>query len=116
MMISDHDQEIIDKAIYLPLLIIVLNRDLMAVEETPFKLKSPYKLLIEETLKSVQRDLTEAKKYMNKNKIKVKRLGVNERGFTEYYTLCRDSEIRRSIINDVLRNRTEELLDKYLNG
>ncbi|WP_313894663.1 hypothetical protein [Psychrobacillus sp.] len=114
MIISDQDQEIIDKAIYLPLLVIVLNRDLMAVEETPFKLKSPYRLLIEETLKKVQKDLAVVKMYMRKNKIEVERLGENERGFTEYYTRSKDSEIRRAVNNDVLRNKTEKLLDEYL--
>lgn len=114
MIISDEDQEIIDKAIYLPLLIIVLNRDLMAVDETPFKLKSPYALLIEETLKKVHKDLAEVKRYMRKNNIEVERLEENERGFTEYHTICKEFEFRRSINNDVLRNKTEKLLDEYL--
>jgi len=87
----------------------------MAVEETSFKLKTPYALLIEETLKKVHKDLAEVKRYMRKNEIEVERLGENERGFTEYHTVCRAFDFRRTTINDVLRDRTEELLDKYLN-
>lgn len=114
MIILEDDQQIIDKAIYLPLLIIILNRDLDAVEKTLFKFKSPYLMLIEETLKKVQNDLAEVKRHMYKNKIKVERL-ESERGFTKYYILCRGYEDKTVFNNAVLRNRTEELMDQYIN-
>ena len=53
-----------EKAIYLPMVLIVLNRDLSVVEKSPFKLKKPYLDLIEETMKIIQRELAEVKQYM----------------------------------------------------
>ena len=69
--IPEHERDIIEQAIYLPMLITVLNRDLLVVEKSPFKLKGPYQKLIEETMKAVQMELAMVKRFLYENKIKV---------------------------------------------
>lgn len=39
--IPEDDRNMIEKAIYLPMVITVLNRDLKVIEISPFKLKGP---------------------------------------------------------------------------
>src|SRR4051812_48868210 len=67
--IPEDDRNIMEKAIYLPMVLIVLNRDYSIVEKSPFKLKKPYLELIEETMKGIQSELSEVKQYMKKNKL-----------------------------------------------
>lgn len=65
--IPEDDRDIIEQAIYLPMLVIVLERDRVIFEKGNFKLKQPYTNLVEETLKVVQGDLKIVKKKCAKN-------------------------------------------------
>lgn len=54
-------RDMIEKAIYLPMTISILNRDMKIIQQGPFKLKDPYQRLIEQALKLAQRDLYDVK-------------------------------------------------------
>ena len=54
--IPEEERDMMEKAIYLPMVIIILNRDLTVIDKSPFKLKKPYLLLVEETLKVIQQE------------------------------------------------------------
>lgn len=103
----------IEKAIYLPMVITVLNRDLKVIESSPFKLKRPYLELIEHALKSVQEDLVEVRRYLRKGNIKVSKLTSDE-SFTMYCFLYKGYEEHHNYFNPRLRNKTEEILCHYL--
>ncbi|MBS4204117.1 hypothetical protein [Lederbergia citrea] len=111
--IPTHDRDMIEQAIYLPMLLSVLNRDLLVVEKSPFKLKKPYLELIEETMKAIQVDLAEVKRYLHKNSIKVDRLKSDD-AFTMYTFLYKGYEEQHNYFNPRLRNRVEELMRYYL--
>ncbi|WP_062105316.1 hypothetical protein [Bacillus niameyensis] len=108
-----NDRDIIEQAIYLPMLLTVLSRDLRIVQKSPFKLKDPYVELIEETMKSIQKDLAEAKRYMHKNNIKIERLKSDD-AFTMYLFLYKGYEEMHNYFNPRLRNRVEELMRSYM--
>ena len=72
--IPEHDRDMIEKAIYLPMVITIFNRDLKIIETGGFKLKKPYQKLVEKALIRVQKDLTEVRKYLRIEKIKVSEL------------------------------------------
>ncbi|WP_409291764.1 hypothetical protein [Peribacillus sp. SCS-37] len=111
--IPEGDRDIIESAIYLPMVLTILNRDLAVIEQSPFKLKRPYIQLIEETMKAVQKDLTETKHYLRKENIKVSEVKRDE-AFTMYLFLYRGYEERHNYFNPRLRNKVEELLAYYL--
>lgn len=113
--IPDSDQKIIDQAIFLPMLLTVLKRDLAAVENIPFKLKRPYQQLIENTIREVQKDLADAKRYLYKNNIRIVR-GKSENNFTHYTVIYKGGEDPRHFFNAKIRNNVEDLLDYYLLG
>ena len=69
--IPPEERNMIEQAIYLPMVLTVLNRDIQSVNTSTIKLKEPYLHLIEETMKVVQKELSEIKRYMSKNKMKV---------------------------------------------
>src|SRR5690606_32395768 len=112
MLIPEQDEMIIEKAIYLPMLVTILNRDLKVIANSQFKIKEPYIHLVEETLKTIQKDLSEVKKYMYSNKIKVEKLGA-EGTFTKYLVIHQGNETIRTFFNPVLKRRSEELLEEY---
>lgn len=111
--IPGNERDIIEQAIYLPMLLTVLQRDLSVVEQSPFKLKKPYQLLIENTMREVQKELAEVKRYLHKNNIRVERMKSDEI-FTMYLFLYKGYEEHHNYFNPRLRNRVEELMGCYL--
>ncbi|KQL54501.1 hypothetical protein AN964_13995 [Heyndrickxia shackletonii] len=113
VLIPDKDREVIEKAIYLPMLVIVLNQDLQIINTSPIKLKKPYTEWIEETIRTVQKELSDVKRYMKQNRIKVEKIKTEE-SFTEYVFIYKGYEDKHRYFNPRLKNRTEELLEYYL--
>lgn len=111
--IPEHDRDMIEKAIYLPMVITIFNRDLKIIETGGFKLKKPYQKLVEKALIRVQKDLTEVRKYLRIEKIKVSEMG-RDQTFTMYCFIYKGYEEHHNYFNPRLRNKTEELLEYYL--
>jgi hypothetical protein len=111
--IPEEDRNIMEQAIYLPMVLTVLNRDLAVVENSPFKLRKPYLELIEETMKVIQKELRDVKQYMKKNRMKVEELKRDE-AFTMYMFLYKGYEEHHSYFNPRIRNKVQELMEYYL--
>jgi hypothetical protein len=103
-----------ESMIYLPMIIIIMERDRVVFESADFKLRRPYINIIEKSIKSAQKDLKETKLYLRKNNMKIIK-GNRDKDCTEYSFFYGGYEQRRRYLNVRLRNRTEELLDVYLN-
>lgn len=110
--IPEHDRDIMEKAIYLPMVLIVLNRDLAVVDKSPFKLKRPYLELIEETMKDIQKELAEVKRYMKINRLKVTQTNRDD-AFTMYLFLYKGYEEHHNYFNPRIRNKVQELMAYY---
>lgn len=104
----------LESAIYLPMLLIVLEKDYELIEHGQFKLKRPYVHLIEEAKKFAQRDLQDVKAYLKSHYLKVVQ-GERDELFTEYHFHYKQILEVRRYSNIRLRNRVEELLNLYLN-
>jgi hypothetical protein len=111
--ISEDERDIMEKAIYLPMVLIILNRDLAVVTNSPFKLKKPYLNLIEETMKEIQQELAEVKQYMKKNKLQVIETKRDD-AFTMYMFIYKGYEENHNYFNPRIRNKVQELLEIYL--
>ncbi|MBW3112036.1 MULTISPECIES: hypothetical protein [Bacillaceae] len=111
--IPENDRNILEQAIYLPMVLTILNRDLQIVDSSPFKLKRPYLEMIEETMKVIQGELAHVKKYMRTNKMKVERMQSDD-AFTMYMFLYKGYEEHHNYFNPRLRNRVEDLMRHYL--
>ena len=103
-----------EKMIYLPMVIIILERDREQFEKGEFKLKRPYLNIIEQAIKFVQKDLKETKLYLRQNNMKIIK-GNRDETCTEYTFYYGGYEQHRRYLNVRLRNRVEELLEMYLN-
>lgn len=101
-----------ENAIYLPMLIKILETDLLLFEDGPFKFKRPYTLIAESTLKIVRVELKQTNEYLRNNKMKLIRVKT-EGIFTEYIFAHKGYEDSRRYLNVRLRNRSEELLGMY---
>jgi hypothetical protein len=110
--IPEEDRNIMEKAIYLPMLLIVLNRDLSVVKNSPFKLKKPYEELIEDTIKTIQRELAEVKQYMKTNNLQVLETNRDD-AFTMYMFLYKGYEEHHNYFNPRIRNKVQELMGIY---
>lgn len=111
--IPEEDRDIIEQAIYLPMVLTILNRDLAVVNQSPFKLKQPYLNLIEETMKIVQKELAGVKRYLKAQQIKVFEQ-KRDQAFTMYTFLYKGYEEQHSYFNPRIRNKVQELLEFYL--
>lgn len=103
----------LENEIYLPMIMTILERDRHLIGQVPFKLKTPYLNLIDDTMNHVTADLKETAVYLRQRKMKVIRRSTDEL-FTEYMFLHDGYEDSRRYLNVRLRNRTEELLNQYL--
>jgi hypothetical protein len=111
--IPENDRDIMEKAIYLPMVLTILDRDLTVVEKSGFKLKKPYLELIEETMKVIQQELSLVKSYMKQNKLRVEKVKQDE-AFTMYLFLYRGYEEQHNYFNPRIRNKVQELMIHYL--
>lgn len=111
--IPSESRDLLEKAIYYPMLIKVLERDLQVVNNSPFKLKNPYKTLIEKTLSTVYQQLYEVKRELKRQGMKVQEVKRDET-FTTFLFLYKGYEEYHSYFNPRLRNYVEELLSYYL--
>ncbi|PIC79879.1 hypothetical protein CSV75_07835 [Sporosarcina sp. P18a] len=103
----------LENYIYLPMLLTIMERDRRLLEEVPFKLKSPYLNLLDETMNTVSADLRTTALYLQKHKMRVIRHSTDEL-FTEYVFLHDGYQDMRRYLNVRLRNRSEELLNLYI--
>ncbi len=115
MLIPEHDELIIEKAIYLPLLVKILNRDLAVIEQSQFKFKQPYINFVDKVNHSIQKELSETKKYMFDNKIKVVESGT-EGSLLKYLIVYKGYERLDKYYIYTLRMRSERMLEDYLFG
>ncbi|WP_100330554.1 hypothetical protein [Bacillus xiapuensis] len=113
--IPEQERDLIEKTIYLPMVLTVLNRDKQLIENSSFKLKSPYLEWISETMNAVQRDLTAARRSMQRQQIRVQKLQSDE-SFTMYLFLYKGYEEQHNYFNPRLRNGVEQLMKYYLYG
>jgi hypothetical protein len=101
-----------ENMIYLPMLLIILERDRESFEKGPFKLKGPYVKLVDEAAKVARAKLKETTIYLRRRNMKVIR-SKTDNTFTEYVFVHGGYEDHRRYLNVRLRNRTEELLGIY---
>ncbi|WKA59669.1 hypothetical protein QWY16_05950 [Planococcus shenhongbingii] len=112
-LISQEEIAHFEKAIYLPMVLIILERDRMLFEKGSFKLKRPYIELVDGAIKQVHKELQETKIHMRKHHMKMIK-GTGDDTFTEYVFYHGGYEDHRRYLNVRLRNRVEELLRVYL--
>jgi hypothetical protein len=111
--IPENDRDLMEKAIYLPMVLIILNRDLAVVGKSPFKLKQPYLDLIDETMKVIQQELKYIKQYMRKEKLNVQQISHDD-AFTGFLFLYKGYEEQHNYFNPRIRNKVQDLLGFYL--
>lgn len=104
----------LEAAIYLPMLLIVLEKDHAQIETGQFKLKRPYIYLIDEARRYAEDDLKKTKAYLKTNHLRVVQ-GTRDELFTEYHFHYQQIMDVRRYSNIRLRNHVEDLLKYYLN-
>ena len=101
-----------ENAIYLPMLIKILEKDLLTIEISPFKLKRPYTNMIDQAIKNAQTELKKSNIYLKRNNMRLFKKGM-DKDFTEYVFYSGGYEDLRRYLNIRLRNRTDELMSEY---
>lgn len=111
--IPEKDRDMIELAIYLPMVLTVLNRDLTIIETSSFKLKKPYIEWIQKTMLLIQKELSEVKRFLRENRIQVNQMKSDE-AFTLFLFLYKGYEEYHNYFNPRIRNKVEELMKYYL--
>jgi len=114
MLIPSESMPYFEKIIYLPMVIIVLERNREMFEKGEIKLSKPYLNITDRAIKLVQADLKHTKQYMREHDLRILK-GPNDNTTTNYIFFHGGYESNRRYLNVRLRNRTEELLEMYLN-
>lgn len=101
-----------ENAIYLPMLILILEKDISTIEETQIKLKRPYTKMIDLAIKNARAELKKSNIYLKRNNMQLIKKGTDKE-FTEHAFYNVGHEDHRKYSNIRLRNRTEELMSEY---
>ncbi|MCC9088935.1 MULTISPECIES: hypothetical protein [Bacillus] len=105
--------QMMEQAIFLPMVISILNRDLTHLKEhQTFKLNEPYIRLVTSALQEAQKALYQLKQHLRKEKMKVQQIEHDE-GFTTYLFIMNGYEEKHKYFNPRIRHRVEELLTRY---
>lgn len=111
--LSKEQINLFEQAIYLPLLLIVLERDTTIIKDSGIKLKEPYLTLIDQVMRKIQLQLKQIKLDMKKQQMKLHKLKQDE-SFTMYAFLFDGYEEHHNYFNPRIRNRVNELLMQYI--
>ncbi len=111
--LSKEQINLFEQAIYLPLLLIVLERDTTIIKDSSIKLKEPYLALIDQVMRKIQLQLKQIKLDMKKQQMKLHKLKQDE-SFTMYAFLFNGYEEHHNYFNPRIRNRVNELLMQYI--
>lgn len=103
----------IERYIYLPMLLLVLEKDEAYFEKGPFKLKMPYLNMLTNVRKKIEVDFAAVKKRLAEQEVKVIR-GDRDELFTEYHFHIGSFIDKRRYSNVRLRNYSETLLEEYI--
>jgi hypothetical protein len=106
-------RDMIEQSIYLPMAVMIFNRDLSVIQQSPFKLHRPYLAIVEKSLKLAQKDLAVVKRELHKRNIKVHEVERDE-AFTLYSFLYNGYEEKHNYFNPRIRNKVSELMEGYL--
>ncbi|MBY6036404.1 hypothetical protein KUV80_07055 [Fictibacillus nanhaiensis] len=110
---NEEERSLIEKFVMYPIVLTLFNRDLQVVNRSPFKLKQPYILLIEQMMNQVSKDLHDVRLDLQKRKIKVMD-GRRDNDITEYEIFIRGYREIMRFPNVHLRNKAETLMLTYL--
>ncbi|MGD6780502.1 hypothetical protein [Sutcliffiella horikoshii] len=111
--LSKEQINLFEQAIYLPLLLIVLERDTSIIKESGIKLKEPYLTLIDQVMRKIQLQLKQIKADMKQQQMKLHKLKQDE-SFTMYAFLFNGYEEHHNYFNPRIRNKVNELLMQYI--
>ena len=111
--ISEEDRYLFEKSIFLPMVLTILNRDIEVIKQSPFKLRKPYIVLVDASMKRVQKDLYHNTQQMNQKKMKLFEVGRDE-AFTQFLFVIDRWEEQHNYFNPRIRNEVQLLLQKYL--
>lgn len=101
-----------ENAIYLPMILIILEKDRHVIEGSQLKFKKPYIQMLDQATKNVESDLKKSSIYLKRNNMKLIK-GGSIGDFTEYQFIHLGVQDNRKYLNVRLRNRTEELMSIY---
>ena len=102
-----------DNAIFLPMLIHILEKDLLIVEEIQLKFKRPYSKIIDQALKLARMELKKSNIYLLRYNMNLIKFNSNK-DFTEYIFSSVTFEERKKYSSEELRSRTEVIMSEYL--
>ncbi len=111
--IPSDDRDLLEKAIYYPMVLSVLKRDLLIIKNSPFKLPKPYLEWIQETMQTIHEQLFYIKRDMKKKGMKVQEIRRDDT-FTTYLFIYKGFQEYHSYFNPRIRNKVEELLAYFL--
>ncbi|TYS65623.1 hypothetical protein FZC76_17160 [Sutcliffiella horikoshii] len=111
--LSKEQINLFEQAIYLPLLLIVLERDTSVIKDSGIKLKEPYLTLIDQVMRKIQLQLKQIKADMKQQHMKLHKLKQDE-SFTMYAFLFNGYEEHHNYFNPRIRNKVNELLMQFI--
>lgn len=111
--ITTEDYRYFESAIYLPMLVRVLERDIEIINKQPFKLRRPYLAIVEKALGLIRKDLKQTEVYLLRRNMRLVIGKPDADKITQCTFISGGIEDRRKYSSEEFRSRTEELITEY---
>lgn len=110
--ISQNDRTTLELAIFLPMVLTILSRDIIALKQAQLKLTEPYIQFLTDVQKQIQNDLRQIKQIMRVRNLKAVEEGRDE-VFSQYLFIYNGYEEKRNYFNPKIRHNVEMLMKQY---
>lgn len=110
--IKEKDITYFENALYLPMLVKIIEKDINLINKLPFKLNRPYLKILENAYKIIRRDLKSSEMFLLRNDMKVYKWESSSDS-TTYVYMSGGIEDHRKFLNVDIKAKCDELLHKY---
>jgi Arc/MetJ family transcription regulator len=111
--LQDDESKVVLRFLFLSMAMAVIKQDMKHVESGPFKIKEPYRQLLENMMLIAGNERNKLRKIMMRKNMQVVRLDKND-SFSTYLLVCNGIEEKRNFFNPAIRKKVEEIVRELM--
>ena len=111
--LNKEEMNIANRFLFLSMAIIVIEQDLQHIEEGAFKIKNPYRQLLQEMNSRALHERKQLKKRMYQKKMQVIH-GERTRFFSTFIFIAQQKQEEKSYFNPAIRSHVESILRELI--
>lgn len=110
---NEDELQLASRFLFLSMAMVVIQQDLQHIQTGAFKIKEPYKDLLEKMYSEASSERKQLRKKMADQKMQVLTLNKND-SFSSFLFLCNGREEKRNYFNPAIRKKVEIIMQELI--